>query len=262
MKPSNVSTGKVVQRLIVGMQDGPDPDAEPDFIAAKGVAIFTPSVAYLPDPTADPDPVTLLMKTRVIGVYDDEGYLCTRLEDGTAGERGVRLVANDNASLLVSEWTWNVAYKLDPVAGDALDLPPHAFFLLSDAIVDLTTVVKVPSSPGIGIEQAVGMLARAEYAALQAAESAAQAAETEAVTDHGVATILQNGQESGQVLLQVSQAAAELEGITGAAVVEGFLTITKGSGETFNAGYVQGEKGDTGEPIEDPNDPGFYLIGV
>jgi hypothetical protein len=174
MIPSNVSTGRVEGRFIVGVQDGPDVDSDPDFIAAQGTIDFTASVPYLPNPTADPAPVTLL-KTAIRGVLDTEGYLCTMLADGSPGVRGMRLVATDDPDLLVQNWTWAVAYRFTPVNGSTPAIAAHAIALPSDTTVDLTTAVKVPASPGVGLPQAEAAVLRAEAAATDSAESSATA---------------------------------------------------------------------------------------
>lgn len=170
MLPSNVSTGRVTGRFIVGVQDGPDPDDEPDFIAAVGTIDFTASVPYLPNPTDPAGPVTLL-KTTIRGVLDDAGNLCTINPDGTPGVLGLRLVATDDPDLLVQNWTWNVTYRFQPVNGTTPAIPSHGLAVLSGSVVDLTVAVKVPSSPGYGLPQSEAAVLRAEAAAGTVAEA-------------------------------------------------------------------------------------------
>ena len=172
--PANVDTGLVTGRFLVGVIDGPDPDDEPDGLPAQGTITFTASVPYLPNPTADPAPVTIL-KAPIIGILDSDGYLCVRKPDGTAGARGVRLVATDDPDLSVQGWTWTVTYAFEPVNGVRPQIASHSMALPGDATVDLTTVVRVPSSTGIGVEQAEA-LAAAAAAAASRAEAAATAA--------------------------------------------------------------------------------------
>ncbi|WP_434922947.1 phosphodiester glycosidase family protein [Glutamicibacter sp. PAEs-4] len=190
-------------------------DQEPDFIAAVGRILFVASVPYLPDPTADPAPVTLL-QAPVVGVLDHEGYLCTVNEAGGPGERGIRLIATDDPDLLVQEWTWNVKYTFETVNGVEPKIEPHAFFLPSDAAVDLTTLVKVPSSPGLGLEQV-------EAAVLRAEEEAAKA---------------QLAANESAALVAQTFVAAEVQGDD--------LVLTRDNGETVVAGDVRGAQGDPG----------------
>lgn len=197
--PANVDTGKVEGRFIVGVIDGPDPDDEPDAIPAQGTVSFVASVPYLPDPLASPAPVTIL-KAPIIGVLDSEGYLCVRNADGTAGARGVRMIATDDPDLSVQGWTWTVTYAFENVNGVAPRIAAHSMALPSGATVDLTSVVKVPSSTGIGVEQAEALAASAQAAATEAAASAALAANAAHPTDTGVATLVTYGGQTTTVL--------------------------------------------------------------
>lgn len=215
MKPTNVQTGLVSGRFLAGIIDGPDPDDEPDFIAAVGRIMFVASVPYLPDPTADPAPVTLL-QAPVVGILDHEGYLCTPNEAGGPGNRGVRLVATDDPDVLVQEWTWNVKYTFEKVNGVVPTIESHAFFLPSDAQVDLTTLVKVPSSPGLGLEQVEAAVLRAEEEAFKARQ---------AVDD------------SLEIVAQTF-VTAEVQGDA--------LMLTRENGDTINAGDVRGQAGPAG----------------
>lgn len=176
MKPSNVPTGRVTGRFIIGVEDGSDPDDDPDYIAAKGVVELQMSVPYIPNPTADPAPVTMLNARRRM-ILDAEGYACTPdpTDPTKPGARGMRLEADGSPDALVSGWTWNVTYRFDPVNGSAPSIAAHSFVMLPDAVVDLTTVIKVPSSPGYGLPQSEAAVLRAEGAALESAQSAADA---------------------------------------------------------------------------------------
>lgn len=171
MKPSNVDLGRVEGRFIVGIQDGADVDDEPDFIAAMGTIEFTASVPYLPDPTASPVPVTLL-KTTIRGVLDSEGYLCSMNADGTPRTRGLSLVATDDPDLLVQNWTWNVTYRFTAVNGSTPTIQAHGISVPMGVTRDLTTALKVPSSPGYGLPQSEAAVLRAEAAATTAEAAA------------------------------------------------------------------------------------------
>lgn len=180
MLSSSVSTGRVVGRFAVGVVDGEDEGDEPDLIPAKGTITFTASIPYMPNGSADPDPVTIL-KTSIVTVLDDEGYLCTPnpANPGVAGKRGVRLFATDDEDAGVVGWTWNATPRFVDKNGSVLanTVPTFSFALPSGSEVDLTRVVKIPSSTGIGKEQAEAMAGVAAAAAERAAQDAATAME-------------------------------------------------------------------------------------
>ena len=174
--------------------DGLDANQDPDLIPAAGFVTSTASVPYLPDPTASPNPATILT-TSVVAVLDHEGYLCTPVE-GTLDPsyRGVRLIATDDADILVTNWTWNATYSFSTLA-----IPTHSFAVPDDGVVDLTTVVRVPSSAGIGTEQAEALAASAQAAAIQSAQDAATAAQAAVdaagaaqVTDANISALVAN----------------------------------------------------------------------
>jgi hypothetical protein len=174
--PANVSTGRVVGQFIVGVIDGDDPDEEPEVVPASGTITFSASVPYLPNLGSVPNPKTILTKN-IVGVLDSQGYLSTP-KPGTrdAAYPGVRLVANDDPDLSVESWTWSVIYKFDSVDGTTPNIPPHSFVMLSDETVDLTTVIKVPSSTGLGTLQAEALVAASAADAAEASDAAQSAA--------------------------------------------------------------------------------------
>lgn len=186
--PTNIAIGLVTGQFLAGTVDGVDTDQDPDGRPAQGFVTFTASVPYLPNPTASPNPATILT-TSVVAVLDYEGYLCTPVE-GTLepSYRGVRLIATDDPDLSVEGWTWNATYSFSTVAGQKLAIPTHSFAVPSGGVVDLTTVVRVPSSTGIGTEQAEALAASAQAAAISAAEDAATAAQA-AVDAAGAAQV-------------------------------------------------------------------------
>jgi hypothetical protein len=195
--PTNIATGRVTGQFLAGVVDGVDDDQDPDAVPASGFVTFTASVPYLPDPTASPNPATVLT-TSIVAVLDNEGYLCTPAQ-GTLepSYRGVRLIATNDPDLSVTGWTWNATYSFSTISGQKLAIPTHSFAVPSDGVVDLTTVVKVPSSTGIGTEQAEALAASAQAAAIQSAQdaeaaaaSAASAAAAAQVTDTGIAALV------------------------------------------------------------------------
>ena len=240
--PANVDTGLVTGRFIVGVIDGPDEDSEPDAIPAQGAITFTASVPYLPNPSAG----TTILKAPIVAVLDGEGWLCVRLPDGTAGAQGVRLVATDDPDLSVQGWTWTVTYGFKNVNNVPVRIASHSMALPSGATIDLTSVVKVPSSAGIGIEQAEALAATAQTAAQEAAASASLAAEAANATDTGVATLVTQG---GNTTTALDRAYRERVSVLEyGAIGDGATNDTA----AFNAAMA------TGHPVAVP--PGTYLV--
>ena len=140
--PNNVNYGTVVGQFLLAYADSNDSGDQPDGIPAKGSIYFRPSPVKLLDSGSSPNPVTILPAV-VECVLDSEGYLL-----GYPGDRGVRLVATDDADLNPTDWTWTVDFRLTdqddvpvPIASFSIELP-------SDTTVDLTTVSPVPSANG------------------------------------------------------------------------------------------------------------------
>lgn len=173
--PAELSTGMVHGRFIVAVIDGDDADLEPEVIPATGRIVFKASVGYIPVPATNEGPVTV-MKGPITGVLDGEGYLST--PHPTTGEpmyRGVKLLATDDPDMAVTDWTWAADYRFESVNGVTLQIPAHSFALPGGTVVDLTTMVKVPSSPGYGLPQAEAAALRAEAAAQVALDVKAMA---------------------------------------------------------------------------------------
>lgn len=195
MLPANVNFGLVEGRFLVAVEDGVDSDAFPDGIPNQGSIFFNASIPYVIDASADPDPVVIHL-AQIEGVLDSEGYLCTRAANGTAGPRGVRLVATNDPDLMPIDWTWNVTYNL---SADNFQraIASHGIAIPMGGTVDLPTVVKVPSSPGYGLPQAEAAAALAAVSAVNAAQDAAdaeasalRAEQVAGATDVGVASLL------------------------------------------------------------------------
>lgn len=192
-KPNSIATRRVAVQYVIGAVDGPDADDEPDFIPARGVVEFTASVLYTPYPVVSgPNPMTVL-NAKIVGILDDEGYLCTPHPSNSTlpGKRGVRLLCTDNVDGSVANWTWTAAPKFVDANGTRIAdvIPPFSFYLPADPDpnapdLDLTTVVKVPASQGVGNAQAEALAALASAAAASSADSAetAVAAATDAKT--------------------------------------------------------------------------------
>lgn len=232
--PSNVSTGMVIARYIADIIDGPDPDQEPDTVPVQGRIVFTKSVPYLPNPTADPSPVTIL-QVPIVGVLDGDGVLCTPYPGTLEPQyRGVRLIATDDPDIAVQNWTWDVTYIFEPVNGHKLAIPAHGFSLPSGETVDLTKVAKVPSSPGYSLPQAEAAVLRAEAIAQSIRDDA------DAGLFNGEAATLEIGSVSSGTTAEVVNVGDEQHAI---------LNIT----------LEKGDKGDTGNGVPNSGAP-FQLI--
>ena len=140
--PTNVNYGTVVGQFILAYSDSNDAGLEPDGIPAKGSIYFRPSPIKLLDGLSTPNPVTIL-PTVVETIIDSEGYLC-----GYAGDRGVRLVATDDADLNPVDWTWTVEFRLTDQDDVPVSIASFSIELPSDTTVDLTTVSPVPDANG------------------------------------------------------------------------------------------------------------------
>lgn len=149
--PIDVGTGTITGRFVIGVIDSPfDADNDPELIPAQGRISFTPSIGYVPN--SSNNPAMTIMKSTITGVLDSEGYLCTPDNTSPTGySRGVNLFATDVGQ--VTNWTYNVKYSFSTVNGVTSSIPDHPISVPSGSVQDLTTLVKVPSSPGIGIPQ-------------------------------------------------------------------------------------------------------------
>ena len=224
--PVNVSTGMVVGRYIADVIDGPDANLDPDAQPVQGRIVFTASVPYLPNPTASPDPVTI-MRAPIVGVLDADGYLCTPYPGTLEPQyRGVRLIATDDPDIAVTDWTWDVTYLFEPINGHKLAIPAHGFALPSGEAIDLTKVAKVPSSPGYSLPQAEAAVLRAEAIAQSIRDDA------DAGLFNGEAATLEIGAVSSGASAEVVNVGDEQHAI---------LNIT----------LEKGDKGDTGTGVPD-----------
>lgn len=183
--PSNVSTGKVSGQFVIAVGDGPDPENPTVTYPVQGKVEFQASVDYWPDPNATA-PVTILSEI-IEGVLDGTGRLCTP-DPGdkvTPTVPWVKLIATNDPDLMVLNWTWKVTYKFLPRNGRPVaQIPAHSLAMPANAVIDLASVVKVPSSPGVGIDQ-VTIVAAQAFASANAAAASATAAAGSAATSAG-----------------------------------------------------------------------------
>lgn len=175
--PSNIDYGTVVWRAAIDVVDSSDPGTEPDFIPPTGTVTFVSTVGKLLDPGALPDPLTVI-RDPIVGVLDDEGYLCTPDEAGLPAYRGVQLIATDDPDLNPLNPLYNVSYQLRGRNGRTLKYPEsHQIAVPTGAEVDLTNFIPPDGTQTIGIPQAEALAAQAAADA-----AAAQAALVEALT--------------------------------------------------------------------------------
>lgn len=211
--PTGVGTGLVTGRFVIGVIDSPiDDDLDPELIPAQGRISFTPSITYVPK-HSDEFPVTIL-KSTITGILDQEGYLCTPDNTSPTGfTRGVRLFATDVGS--VKNWTYNVKYSFSTHNGITPNIADHPISVPEGVERDLTDVVRIPSSPGMGVPQIESTALRAEKAAAESLESslvsaeearlakeaALRAEQTSQVNDTGVAALLNDPESESSTVL-------------------------------------------------------------
>ena len=152
---------QVIHRVLgVGADTDADADLHPDLSVLAGLTVtFTPQPSVIKWLGAG-GPVTHPNKV-VTGVYDSQGYL--RLTQDSAQE-GVWLLASSHEDMVPSGWTYTAKWSLNAI-------PAVPFHLSPGSVIDLTTVIPVPSNPG---SQLTDWLAAVEAA--QAAQAAAEAA--------------------------------------------------------------------------------------
>ncbi|WP_313812344.1 hypothetical protein [Glutamicibacter sp.] len=232
--PVGRATGKIEGRFVVGVTDGADPDQDPDVIPVSGTALFKSSIAYIPVVGDPGGPVTWILG-RVAAIFDEEGYLATPYPKGHPREgevmyRGVFLHATDDTGGLVTDWTWTVEINLDKVDGFEMKFPSSNFAVPTGSVQDLTTLVKVPSSPGWGLPQS-------EAAALRSAESSAESAAS--------------AEESKQAALVAQQISDGVRADAAAGVFDGLSAyeVWLGLGHTgTEADFMNWLKGPQGDP--------------
>lgn len=151
--PTNVKYGTIIGQFVASIGDtSADEDIFPESVPMGGTVTFTPSIPYVKNVNNEINPITIV-KTAVIAVLDDEGYLCTNTVDPLTNKliRGVSLVATDDPSLNPVGWTWNVDYKLT-YNGKLVSGPNrHPIAVPMDSVTDLTVASPVAASTGDAI---------------------------------------------------------------------------------------------------------------
>lgn len=214
--PTGVGTGTINGRFVLGVIDSPyDDDNDPELIPAQGRITFVPNIPYdpyVPD-AIDGVPMTIL-RASITGVLDSEGYLCTPDNTSPSGfTRGVKLFSTDTG--MVTNWTYTVKYSFTSVNNVSGIVPDHPLSVPNGSTQDLTTIVRVPSSPGVGTPQIEATARRAEQAAVKSLESslvsaeearlakeaALRAEQSSQVIDTGVAALLNDPESESSTAL-------------------------------------------------------------
>lgn len=231
--PEDLGHGTFTGRFGWMDADGANEGTDPDITAASGGTVeITPAVAAVKY-TGAAGPLSLVAR-RAVGIIDDEGYLCTKRADGTAGPRGMSFPATDNAALSPAGWTYRVAVKLP----DGITLPTFSTSLATGATVDLATAVPVDASPGVVKIVDDTIAVRAEAAAGRAEQAAA---DVEANIDQIVADYLATAPDlrgepgpDGRGIASISDPDADSR-----------VTITFTDGSTATVQAIRGADGHT-----------------
>jgi hypothetical protein len=178
--PANVGSCRVKGRFMRAILDGPDPDREPDGIPLDDLTIvFTADLtpAVVRNQTAEP-PVMILIDPITTHTNQD-GVLV-----GDDGVEDILLIASNDPDLDPHGWTWKAT-----ISGPTFPRVPFSFVAPVDGVIDLSSAVPVPPSPGSALvawQNAVTVTLENVVAA-QTAQAAADAARDAAVVAQGAA---------------------------------------------------------------------------
>lgn len=144
--PPQVSTFKVVGRLVKGVADSNDVGLLPEMMPVAGAKIvFTPNLNPPVFKIASATPPVTMYQESIQARTDDDGYLVGPNDD----TQGVMLVFGGDPSISPSGWTWVVTVT------PGGNFPPSTFSILGsvDGVYDLSTLIPVPKSPGTEVAQ-------------------------------------------------------------------------------------------------------------
>jgi hypothetical protein len=185
--PGNVSYGIVKARFGRDIEDGPDLDDIPEYVALKGTVTFTMSVFKTIDKTASPVPI-ILGRDPIVCKLDPQGYLCSVNSLGEPMYRWVKLTATDDPDLNPTNFEWIVSYALTNAAGKTMKgFESHSIAVPSGSTQDLADFIVPDGSQAIGIPQANALAAAA---ALSAEEAELRAIAAEAAAASAAASML------------------------------------------------------------------------
>lgn len=218
-----ISYGTIVGRLVIGQADGTDPDDLPDLIPLQGSVQIEANANKI----VDPDGPYLIARTSFKAVLDSEGYLCTPAADGTAGTRGMKVLATDSATNPTG-FQYNVSYTLKDQSQAQVRVDSHLIAVPTGETVDLALVIP----PTAATPSAVAV---AEAAAAAAATSAAAA---QAAAEAGGAT--------PEVIADAVSDYLDEHPVSGATIDDDSTSSTT---ETWSASKINTELGDKLEDV-------------
>lgn len=175
--PVIVGFTKITGQFIRAILDGVDADRDPDGIPVPGLTITlsTPLVPSLVRTTGE-DPKTILIDPIVLGTNADGIVVDDR------GVAGPFIVASNDPDTDPNGWAWNARISGPTLPEDIR----FSFVAPAGGEVDLTTVVRVPASPGSELRAWQTAVLQTQTA-LSAAEAARDAAISAGTTPEQVA---------------------------------------------------------------------------
>lgn len=210
----NLTYGKVTGFYSRVFVDGVDADTEPETLPIAGLMIlFTPSQFILVNPSAK----ATIQISPFPAITDDDGHLCSPL-----GERGIELPASIDPAINETGWTWNVS-----ISGAGYPTETYAFTLTAGQEVDLSTLVKLPSSLGADIVQWEAAVAQALAGRDEAEQFAAAAAQEVATVPAKVAAAVTAANIPSLVAAQIAGQAGKV--VTGSGAPNGSVTAAAGT---------------------------------
>lgn len=263
-----IKYGTVSGRFLAAAADSKaDSDANPDGYPITGQVSFTPSVSALIIDSALP-PVTVL-PVKITADLDAAGYISLN------GARGITLVATDDDNTNPRDFTYLVEFsglKFTNADGFSTSVSYRAFSITIPAgtNTDLALTAPVPSSSGNPVVHNEGVIVEARQTTLDAAAATVRVA-ADVQVQHDATLVARNDAEAAQALSEAARDEAEtardvsatardqsvaardkalqvdaLTVRTVAVQADGTLLATRTDGTTFNAGYIKGDKGNTG----------------
>lgn len=180
--------GRVEARYIVGTRNSPDPDGPPILVPARGTVVFTASIPFNPHAVGTPE-AFMLVKEPLVGVIDDEGFLCEPdpADPAMPGARGMPLPATINPAAAAAGWQWVATAKLVDAAGYPKTglIPTVRFTLAAGQTRNLSDLTKAPATPVVWRDETLLLVSAAERAAVRAAEMAEVALDLKRRADAG-----------------------------------------------------------------------------
>lgn len=144
--PNIISTFTVVGRLVKSVADSADAGTDPDVVPVVGATIvFTPDLNPPVFRITSTSPPLTVFQESITATTDADGYLKIAAENN----RGVVLPWGMDTDMLPSGWSWRVRISVGGNFPDRIFSIPGS----GGGIVDLATVIPVPSNPGSEVAQ-------------------------------------------------------------------------------------------------------------